>query len=93
MNKYKINDEKMCEIFGFSKILDIATDILNNINLENINNDDSLVNNINNAVDDTMIYYETQWEIMKHYQNPKDANLDNAIESFIYDLSRCIENV
>lgn len=38
------------------------------------------------AMDDTLIYYDDQWEIMKYYQNPKEANFNEAMEEFYNDL-------
>lgn len=93
MSKYKINNEKIHNIFGSYEMIDIATTTLCRIDLESIDDGCDTINNIFNAVDDTIIYYNIQWEIMKHYQNPKDANLDEAINDFLYDLNLCIEEV
>ena len=38
------------------------------------------------AMDDTLIYYDDQWEIMKQYQNPEEANFNEAMEEFYNDL-------
>ena len=38
------------------------------------------------AMDDTLIYYDDQWEIMKQYQNPKEANFNEAMMEFYDDL-------
>ena len=38
------------------------------------------------AIDDSLIYYDDQWEIMKQYQNPQEANFSEAIELFYNDL-------
>lgn len=38
------------------------------------------------AIDDSLIYYDDQWEIMKYYQNPEEANFNEAMEEFYNDL-------
>lgn len=38
------------------------------------------------AIDDEIIYYDDQWEIMKYYQNPEEANFNEAMEEFYNDL-------
>ena len=38
------------------------------------------------AIDDQIIYYVDQWEIMQFYQTPQEANFNEAIELFTNDL-------
>lgn len=38
------------------------------------------------AMDDELIYYKDQWEIIQYYQNPREANFDEAMNNFYDDL-------
>ncbi len=38
------------------------------------------------AIDDELIYDDDQWEVMKHYQRPSEANFNEAIEYLIDDI-------
>ena len=38
------------------------------------------------AIDNELIYTDDQWEIMKYYQNPKEANFNEAMMEFYDDL-------
>ena len=38
------------------------------------------------AIDDSLIYYDDLWEIMKYYQTPEEANFNEAMEEFYGDL-------
>lgn len=42
------------------------------------------------AIDDSLIYYDDQWEIMRHYQNPEEANFNEAMEEFYEDLAEIL---
>lgn len=45
------------------------------------------------ALDDAIIYYDAQWTIMMHHQSPEDANLYQAFEDTIEDLYHYISLV
>lgn len=55
-------------------------------------NEDNLDYIINDYIDNKLIYYDDQWELMIEYQIPKLANFDNAIEEFYNDLYCIISN-
>ena len=38
------------------------------------------------GIDDSVIYYSQQWDVMAAYQNPAEADLAEAIEAFTDDL-------
>lgn len=38
------------------------------------------------AMDDELIYDEDLWEIMKYYQRPSEANFNEAMDEFYNDL-------
>ena len=46
---------------------------------------------IEEAVDRTLTYYDDQWELMKIYQRPKEANYDEAEELFVQELYSIID--
>jgi hypothetical protein len=90
MVKFEIDEQKMFEVFGCGEILNIAKDVLDRIDVDDIGNDYELYDAIIDAIDDECIYTYTQWEIMKHYQNPQDANFYDALQYFGEDLATCI---
>ena len=72
--------EKLCfEKFGFGEVEKIAELIIER--MEAPTEED-----LQQAIDDSLIYYDDQWEIMKHYQLPQEANFDEAMEEFYNDL-------
>ncbi len=45
------------------------------------------------AIDEGMIYTDDQWLIMRYFQNPSEANLQEAFESMAEDLVKVLEAV
>ena len=86
----KINEKKFTEVFGFGKLADIASEILDRAGYDREEADAS--EKIIDALNDSLIYSDDQWEIMKAYQNPEEANFQNALEYFINDLLSVIED-
>ena len=56
--------------------------------MEDINNDDSLIDEIN----DYIIYYDDQWDIMRHYfySEIEKANFNDAMDMFYNDCYKCL---
>lgn len=72
--------EKLCiEKFGFSEVCKTAQSIFERM-------EEPTEEDLNQSIDDTLIYYCDQWEIMKHYQNPQEANFYEAMDEFYNDL-------
>lgn len=69
----------LIEKFGFGEVEKIAESIIERMEAPT---EEELLNSIN----DSLIYYDDQWEIMKHYQLPHEANFDAAMEEFYNDL-------
>ena len=65
--------------FGFGEVEKIAESIIER--MEAPTEED-----LQQAIDDSLIYYDDQWEIMKYYQNPKEANFNEAMMEFYDDL-------
>jgi len=42
-------------------------------------------------LDLALMYYEDQWELLKTYQAPKNANYDDAIEMLVAEIHSVIE--
>lgn len=74
---YNINElpRKLDEL-GIYSLIDIVTNILDRI--DNPNDDEDIFQ----AIDDEIIYYDDQWKIIKAYCNPTTANWEFAIEEF-----------
>lgn len=84
IKKYKLN-------FDYSKNTIFAIDIAKEI-LENLNNGeyDDLDSAIMQELDSKLIYYVDQWELLKTYQTPQNANYNEAIEMLISELYNII---
>ena len=65
--------------FGFGEVEKIAEMVIER--MEALTEEE-----LQQAIDDEIIYYDDQWEIMKHYQNPEKANFNEAMEEFYNDL-------
>ena len=76
--------------FGYGEIAGIAERVLDRYqsNIEDGTKDehDALIQ----AMDDELIYTADQWEIMKYYCTPQDADLTEAFMQFETDLMQCI---
>ena len=87
----KTNDKKIAEVFGFGKLADIASEILDRAG-DDDREDVDASEKVIDALNDSLIYYDDQWEVMKAYQNPEEANFQNALDEFLNDLLSVIED-
>ena len=87
----KINDKKFTEVFGFGKLADIASEILDRVSDYDREEADA-IKKVIDALNDSLIYDDDQWEVMKAYQKPEEANFQNALDDFINDLLSVIED-
>ena len=87
----KTNDKKFTEVFRLGKLADIASEILDRAG-EDDREDVDASEKVIDALNDSLIYYDDQWEVMKAYQNPTEANFQNALDDFINDLLSVIED-
>ena len=80
IKKYELN----CD---YSENTTFAIDIANHI-VEYLNNGeyDDLDTAIMQELDSKLIYYDDQWELMKTYQRPENADYQQAVEMFITEL-------
>ena len=69
--------------FGFGEVEKIAESIIERMEAPT-------EEELQQAIDDSLIYYDDQWEIMKHYQNPEEANFNEAMEEFYEDLAEIL---
>lgn len=51
--------------------------------------DDALMEELDNS----LIYYEEQWEILKEYSTPMTANWDEAMKLYLDDIYSCINEL
>lgn len=84
IKKYKLN-------FDYSENTIFAIDMAKEI-LENLNNGeyDDLDSAIMQELDSKLIYYVDQWDLLKTYQTPQNANYNEAIEMLISELYNII---
>lgn len=85
MKKYLAN-------FNYGKnnsfAISTAEEIVDYLNNEEY---DDLDTAIMEEVDRKLIYYNDQWEMMRAYQTPQNANYNMALEMFIEELYSIIE--
>lgn len=75
--KLQRNEDVILEIFGcFGGI------VLERIDFDDCDNYTDKGEAVADALDCELVYYNQQWEIMRHYQNPENANLQEAIGMF-----------
>ena len=86
INKYSINNDVNYTSFALS----IAKDIVDELNSYEYDDID-LCEFIYDELDTRMIYFEDQWELMKTYQHPDEANLDEALEMCFNEIYSLIE--
>lgn len=75
---------------------DVVKEILKRLELEDLKKkvlaDEDISEEVYEAMDAELIYTDDQWECMKHYQSPKDANFDQMWEDLTTDIIVAIEN-
>lgn len=72
------------------ELVDIIENVINRIDDIYIEDEDELYDAIQDAIDDALIYTEDQWNIMKQYQSPQDANWSDAVDEFFNDVSAIV---
>lgn len=84
-----VNFSKLCEKFGYGEFVGIAENVLDRIDAEELENVEEAVFN---AMNDALIYYDDQWDMMKYYCSPQTADFDSAWNDFYDDLIDAIIN-
>jgi len=75
------------------ELVDIIENVIDRIEDIYVEDEDELHDAIIQAIDDSLIYTEDLWEIMKQYQSPQDANWDEAVEEFYNDVYVIVEDL
>ena len=93
MKRFTINMFELEKHFNFySEIAGIAENIL----MRATDDVDLLLDDVTDALlcaaDEELIYTADQWEIMKYYQNPREADFNRAFDALIEDLIEAINN-
>lgn len=81
-------DSDIGSYFNYSgdfDFLEIVQDVVDRVT-EDVKDGSDLDDVIFDEIDSVLIYYSDQWTIMKHYQNPSEADLDAAIEELYDDV-------
>ena len=96
--KESIESEIFYDHFGATSLefQDVVKEILKRLELEDLKKkilaDEDISEEVYEAMDAELIYTDDQWECMKHYQSPKDANFDQMWEDLTTDIIVAIEN-
>ena len=73
-------------------MLHLVEDILDRIDWEELENDP--YDQVAQAVDDSLIYYDDQWTVAKYYScGPADLDWQNAIYTLLDDIHDIIDRV
>lgn len=60
--------------------LDVAANAIDRI--DNYADDEEIAQ----AIDDSLIYYNAQWKVLQHYCTPSEANYEEAYEQYANDI-------
>lgn len=93
----KIN-KAVNEVFEYASwdMLHLVDNIIGRIDWDNFDDDASndLYDELAQAIDDSLIYYDDQWTVAKHYANgPADLDWQSALYQLIDDLHDVIARV
>lgn len=91
MNKIEISSlefDRKFEDYNVEAIAETIIDYVNDIDVEI-----ELIEKIYDAINNVLIYYSDQWNILEHYCSPQDANFDYALECFVQDIYELITEV
>ena len=56
-------------------------------------NREEVKDNLWASINDSLIYYDDQWELMRYYFTPAEADLDEAFELLYNDLWKATDDV
>lgn len=74
----------------FEKARDLAYDFVEDWNNGVYNYDYDWEEILPSEIDNSLMYYSDQWEILENYCSPTDANWEYALERYIDDVFTCI---
>ena len=60
--------------------------------IDGADNKEEVKDNLWQAINDEMIYYDDQWDLMKYYFTPDKASLDEAFELLYNDLWKATDD-
>lgn len=78
---------------GDFDFLDIVANVIDRIDDIEELGDDDIDDEVRESIDDTLIYYDDQWRIMRFYQVPSEANLDEAFEQLAEDCVKIVTKI
>lgn len=91
--KLQRNEKKLNELYGWDEIRNIADAIIDRAESNIKDYTEDAYEAIVDALNDELIYTADQWEVMRAYQSPDNANFSEAVNEFINDLMDCVEVV
>lgn len=78
---------------GDFDFLDIVANVIDRIDDIEELGDDDIYDEVMSAIDDELIYDDDQWRIMRFYQRPNDANLNEAFEQLTNDCAEIVAKI
>lgn len=99
MKELELNSSVVREVFPYGDTTfgfeDVLNNILGGIDLDDVkellDNDGDIYDLVDEELYNSLIYYEDQWEVMKHYQTPKEANFEDAWLALAKDIAQVLK--
>lgn len=86
----RVKKESILEKFGCGNLANIAYNVFERVDSETA--DEDIGDAIIDALNDELIYYSDQWEVVAAYSSPDEPlSISEASELFLDDLMQCIE--
>lgn len=87
-NFTEVTTQESFKKFGYGDMAELVIHFFERFEEEGIKEDikTRYTEHFDNCFNDEFIYYDDQWQIMKYYQRPEDANYNEAMELFYNDL-------
>lgn len=90
--RFKKNDEKINLMFGkYTEIGAIADSLLDRI--DTVDEYDDEMDAVICAMNDYLIYYDDQWQVLQYYCTPQMADWEKATDAFINELCECLDEI
>lgn len=79
--------------FGFGNFIYIADDIVScAMEYEGLN-EDNVYDAVCDAIDNDLVYYDDQWNVLKYYCVPSEANWEKALDEFTNDIANIVSDL
>ena len=97
MKKLVYNEDVKQLVFKYfsGDIIDIVFNIIDRF-IDSYNDKDEYFDwgdDLIDAVNDELIYYDDQWEVLKYYTTPQEVNYNEVMDEFLSDLVSLCDDI